>query len=107
MGFDGWRMYCVEWNVLKASPFKKSLGCSSPATGRICQPVSLFRIWDKSSSWGTCMQRVLSGIPLQAFRKLQSHTHQYLDYGDLWGKLATVKENTLITLSLEGLPHTR
>ena len=55
MGLDGCRMYCVEWNVLKARPFRKSLGCSRPATGRICHPVSRFRIWDKSSSWGTCM----------------------------------------------------
>jgi hypothetical protein len=32
-------MYCVEWNVLNAKPFRKSRGWRRPATGRICQPV--------------------------------------------------------------------
>jgi len=39
MGLLWCRTYCVLWKVLKASPFKKSLGCRRPATGRICHPV--------------------------------------------------------------------
>ena len=68
MGLDGWRMYCVEWKVWKASPFRKSLGCRSPATGRICHPVWRCSIWDKFSSWGTCTisQVRTQGILLQS-----------------------------------------
>lgn len=32
-------MYCVEWNTLYASPAKKSLEESNPATGRNVKPV--------------------------------------------------------------------
>jgi len=39
MGLLWCRTYCVLWNVQKASPLRKSLGWSSPATGRICHPV--------------------------------------------------------------------
>lgn len=32
-------MYCVEWNTLKASPFRKSRAVSNPITGRKVNPV--------------------------------------------------------------------
>ena len=39
MGLEAWRMYCVEWNTRKASPARKSLEDSRPATGRSRKPV--------------------------------------------------------------------
>ena len=40
MGVLWWRMYCVEWNTLKARPARKSREDSSPATGRSWNPVT-------------------------------------------------------------------
>lgn len=37
--WSGQNITWVLWKHLKARPFRKSRGCSSPATGRICQPV--------------------------------------------------------------------
>ena len=49
IGCEWCRMYCVEWKVLKASPFRKSRGCSRPATGWIFQPVACLRSRSKQS----------------------------------------------------------
>ena len=38
-GREGWRMYCVHWNTLKARLARKSLADNNPATGRKHQPV--------------------------------------------------------------------
>lgn len=39
VGLELWRMYCVEWNTLKASPARKSRDDRRPATGRSRKPV--------------------------------------------------------------------
>ena len=39
IGFEGWRMYWVEWKTRKASPARKSREDRRPATGRRRKPV--------------------------------------------------------------------
>ena len=39
IGFEECRIYCVEWNTLKANPAKKSRDDRSPATGLNENPV--------------------------------------------------------------------
>lgn len=48
--------YWVEWKVLKASPLRKSRGCISPATGRICSRNQTSAILLISMSCTSCQQ---------------------------------------------------
>ena len=52
-GLEPCLRYCVEWNVLKARPARKSRGCIRPATGLTRHPVALSSVSETSRSCGT------------------------------------------------------
>lgn len=51
-GFEGCRIYCVEWKTRKAKPARKSLEDKRPATGRNVKPVQSFKKSETSANCG-------------------------------------------------------